>query len=96
MTLLLANTYIESDDNVIIEYGAVSIIFIHHWFYRPSLGPCLLFSSVIFFTQTIGPFGREIGLLQHRHGITAHSYQCLEWDSNSRSRCSRERRQVMT
>jgi hypothetical protein len=55
--------------------------FIHHWLYNPSFGPGLLFSFVIFFTQTVGLPGRVISPSQgcyihtgqHKHRINAHT-----------------------
>jgi hypothetical protein len=41
--------------------------FIHQWLYSPLLGTGLFFSFVIFFTQTVGLFGRVISTLQGRY-----------------------------
>jgi hypothetical protein len=41
--------------------------FIHQWFYSPLLGPGLSFSSIIFFTQTVGLLGRGISPSQSRY-----------------------------
>jgi hypothetical protein len=57
------------------------ISFIHQWLYSPLLGPGLFFSSVTFFTQTVGLLGRVInpsqGLYlhteQHKYRINAHN-----------------------
>jgi hypothetical protein len=62
------------------------------------LGPGLLFSFVIFFTQTVGLLGRVISpcqgrylhTAQHNHRINAHTYPCLEWGPNSCSHRSSE------
>jgi hypothetical protein len=55
--------------------------FIHQWIYSPLLGPDLFFSSVIFFTQTVGFPGRVISPSQgrylhrgqHKHRINVHT-----------------------
>jgi hypothetical protein len=52
--------------------------FIDQLIYGLLLCPGLFFSSIIFFTQTVGLLG------QHRH-------RCLEWDSNPRSQRSSDR-----
>jgi hypothetical protein len=41
--------------------------FIHQWFYSPLLCPGLVFSFVIFFTQSVGLLGRGISPSQGRH-----------------------------
>jgi hypothetical protein len=41
--------------------------FIHQWLYSPLLGPGLLFSFVIFFTQPVGLLGWVISLSQGRY-----------------------------
>jgi hypothetical protein len=54
---------------------------IHQWRYRPSLGPGLIFSFVIFFTQTVGLLGRVISpsqdlylnTRQHKHRINTYT-----------------------
>jgi hypothetical protein len=57
--------------------------FIHQWLYRPLLGPGLVLSFVIYFTQSVGLLGRVISPLQgrclhtgqHKHGINAYIHQ---------------------
>jgi hypothetical protein len=54
-------------------------------------------------TQSVGvlgrgispPQGRYLHAEQHKHRINVHRHPCLEWDSNPRSQCSSERRQLM-
>jgi hypothetical protein len=78
-------------------------MFFFQWLFQPVQGPGLLFSSVIFFTQTAGLLGRVISSSQgrylnteqHKYRINAHRHPCLEWDSNPRSQRSSERRQFM-
>jgi hypothetical protein len=56
-------------------------LIIHQRLYSPLLGPGFLFSFVIFFTETVGLFGREISppqghylhTGQHEHKINAHT-----------------------
>jgi hypothetical protein len=79
--------------------------FIHHCLYRPMLGLGLFFSfvSFFFFLHTVGLLwrvispsqGRYLHTGQHKHRINAHTYPCLEWDSNSQSQLSSERRQFL-
>jgi hypothetical protein len=76
-------------------------LFIHQWLYNPFLGPGLIFSFVIFFTQTVGLLERGISPQQvrylhtgqHKHRINTHRHPCLKWDSNPQSQFSSERRQ---
>jgi hypothetical protein len=80
------------------------IFFIHRRLYSPLLGPGFFYNSVIFFTQSVGLFGRGISPSQgpylhagqHKHRINAHRYPCLKWDSNRQSQLSSERRQFMS
>jgi hypothetical protein len=78
--------------------------FIHQRIYSSLLGPGLFFSSVIFFTQTVGLLERGIipvarPLPTHRTTQTqnerTHRHACLEWDSNLRSERPSEQRQFM-
>jgi hypothetical protein len=72
------------------------LYFIHHqWLYRPLLSFGLFFSSVIFFTQTVGLLGRVISPSQGRY-LHKHRHQCLEWDSNPRFQHSSEKRQFVS
>jgi hypothetical protein len=80
--------------NVIRNYS-----FIHRWLYSPLLGPGLFFSSVIYFTQTVGFLGRMISPSQgrhlhtgqHKHIMNAHTnIHIFEWNSNQRSKGSYE------
>jgi hypothetical protein len=85
----------EKKRNIINEKCHTYVSFIHQWLYSPLLGPGLLFSFVIFFTQTIRLLGWVISLSQgcylhtghHKHRINAGRHPCLEWDSNPRSQC---------
>jgi hypothetical protein len=79
--------------------------FIHQWLYSLLLGPGLVFSFVIFFTQSVGLLGRVIRpsqgrylhTLEHKHRINAYTlkHPCLELDWNLRSQRPSERRQFM-
>jgi hypothetical protein len=77
-------------------YRRDAVSFIHQWLYSPLLGPGR------FFSFTVGRTGRRISqeqgpylhTEQHKHRIKAHRHPYLVWDSNPRSQCSRERRQV--
>jgi hypothetical protein len=61
------------------------------------------FSDSRSFTQSVGLLergnslsqGRYLYTEQDKHRINAHRHPCLEWDSNTRSQSSRERRQFM-
>jgi hypothetical protein len=57
----------------------------------------LIFSSLIF-TKSMGLLGRGISQLQGRYLHTnteeTHRNPWLEWDSNTRSKCSNERKTV--
>jgi hypothetical protein len=64
--------------------GPVRVVtVIHKWLYSPLLGPGLFFSSVIVFTQTVGPLGRVISPSQghylntgqHKHRINAYTHK---------------------
>jgi hypothetical protein len=67
------------------------------------VGPWRLFSFLIFYT--VGripwtgdqPVARPLSAYtgQHEHKINAHRHQCLEWDMNPRSQCTRGRRRFM-
>jgi hypothetical protein len=79
----------------------IFIHFFHQWFF---LGPGLFFSSVIFFTQTVGFLGRVISPLQcrylhtgqHKHRINASTnINAFEWDWNPRSQRPNDGRQFM-
>jgi hypothetical protein len=58
------------------------------------------FFSFLICTHSVGLLGRGISpsqgrylhTEQHKHRINSHRYPCLEWDSNPRSQCLRERR----
>jgi hypothetical protein len=62
------------------------------WFYSRLLGLGHFFSSLIY-TQSVGHFGRGIGLSQgrylhagqHKHRMNAHRRPCVQWDLNPRS-----------
>jgi hypothetical protein len=71
--------------------------FIHQWLYSPLFGSGLIFSFVIFFTQSVGLLGRVISPSQgrylhtgqYKHRINAHTdIHAFEWDSNPRSQRS--------
>jgi hypothetical protein len=50
--------------------GVLSLLFhsfLHQWLYSPFLGPGLFFSCVIFFTKTVGLFGKGISPSQGRY-----------------------------
>jgi hypothetical protein len=70
-------------------------LFIHQWLYSPLLGSGLFFSSVSFFTQTVGLLGwvirqsqgRYLHTGQHKQNKRTHRHPSLEWNSNPRSQC---------
>jgi hypothetical protein len=61
------------------------------------------FFSFLIYTQSVGLLGRGISQSQgryliteqHKHRMNAHRHPCLEWDTNPRTQCSSERRQLM-
>jgi hypothetical protein len=100
-----AKTFYALDRSVTVISKHVSFMhsFIHSSMaLQPLLGPVLSLSFIIFFTQTVGLFGRVINPSQghylhtgqHKHRINA-TYS-FEWDSNPWSQLSSERRQFMS
>jgi hypothetical protein len=79
----------------------LSILFIYLsvclWLYSPC-APWPLFSFLIH-AESVGLLGLGISpsqgpylhIEQQKHRINVHRHPCLEWDSNPRSQCSRER-----
>jgi hypothetical protein len=73
------------------------------WFYNPLLDLGRFFSFLILCTvgrtpRTGGSARRKAATYtgQHKHKINVYTdIPCLEWDSNSRSQCSSDRRQFM-
>jgi hypothetical protein len=84
-------------------FAETEFSFIHQLLYSPFLGPGFVFSSVIFFTQTVellwrvitSSQGRCLHTRQHKQNKRVRRYPCLEWDPNPRSQRSSERRQFI-
>jgi hypothetical protein len=71
------------------------------WLFTPLDLGCFL-SFLILYTVRKIPWtrdqpsqGRYLHTEQHKHRINAHTRRCLEWNSNLRPLCSRQRRQFM-
>jgi hypothetical protein len=76
------------DEELHNRVQVIKLSFIHQWLYSPLSGPCLFFSFVIIFTQTVGLRRQGISPSQHRyvhtaqrkHRINAHTdIHVLSW-----------------
>jgi hypothetical protein len=85
-------------DSIMDQYGYISMYgsTVLCWALVAFSFSCSYMQSVGLLGRGISPsHGRYLHTGQHQHRINAHRHPCLEWDSNQRYQCSRERREFI-